>query len=156
MPLLSELHCVLRAEKNAAFSTSKSRLKSLQFRVKKVFMLLNHIAIIISSEIGVEFYKSLGFTELSREVRPESHDELLYLSNGSIVLEVYKDPTHPKRPNNPEAYGLRHLCFQVENIGEEYKVDKKGKFKFIYDPDGLPIEIREVKPKAPENWSFTD
>ena len=39
--------------------------------------------------------------------------------------------------------------FSSWNIGEDFKVDKKGKFKFIYDPDGLPIEIREVKPHMP-------
>ena len=120
-------------------------------------MLLNHIAIIVSSEEGVNFYKSLGFNVKSREIRLDSHDELLYLSDGLITLEIYKDSTHPKRLANPEAYGLRHLCFQVEDIGENYKLDKNGeKFKFIYDPDGLPIEIREVKPKAPDNWKFSE
>ena len=120
-------------------------------------ILLNHIAIIVSSEAGVDFYKSLGFEEISREVRPDNHDELLYLSNGLLTLEIYKDPTHPKRTSNPEAYGLRHLCFQVEDIGEDYKLDKNGyKFKFIYDPDDLPIEIREVKPRAPDNWKESE
>lgn len=112
--------------------------------------ILNHIAIIVSSEAGIDFYKLLGFDEISRELRDnENHDELIYLSNGMTTLEIYKDPTHPKRLTNPEAYGLRHLCFQVEDIGEDYKKDKKGKFKFIYDPDGLPIEIREVKTHMP-------
>jgi len=119
-------------------------------------MILNHIAIIVSSEEGVDFYKTLGFKEKSREIRPESHDELIYLNDGLITLEIYKDPTHPKRVTNPEAYGLRHLCFQVEDIGEDYKTDKNGKFKFIYDPDGLPIEIREIKPQSPNNWNFSE
>ena len=112
-------------------------------------LILNHIAIIVSSEDGIDFYKSLGFKEESREIRKESHDELIYLSDGLVTLEIYKDSTHPKRVTNPEAYGLRHLCFQVEKLEGEYKVDKKGKFKFIYDPDGLPIEIREIKPNYP-------
>ena len=117
-------------------------------------LLLNHIAIIVSSEEGVEFYKSLGFKEASREIRLDNHDELIYLSDGLLTLEIYKDPTHPKRAANPEAYGLRHLCFQVEDIGEDYKLDKNGnKFKFIYDPDGLPIEIKEIKPKTPDDWN---
>lgn len=119
-------------------------------------MILNHIAIIVSSEDGVNFYKTLGFEEKSREIRPESHDELIYLNDGLNTLEIYKDPTHPKRVTNPEAYGLRHLCFQVEDIGEDYKTDKNGKFKFIYDPDGLPIEIREIKSRSPNNWNFSE
>ena len=119
-------------------------------------MSLNHIAIITSSEEDIDFYKSLGFEELGRETRPSCHDELIYLSNGLVTLEIYKDSTHPKRLTNPEAYGLRHLCFQVKDIGEDYKTDKNGKFKFIYDPDGLPIEIREFKSKSPDNWSFSE
>lgn len=117
---------------------------------------LNHIAIIVSSEERVEFYKQLGFEEQSREIRPSNHDELIYLSNGLLTLEIYKDSTHPKRVTNPEAYGLRHLCFQTENIGDDYKVDEKGKFKFICGPDGQPIEIREVKSQMPENGSFSE
>ena len=109
-------------------------------------MLLDHIAIIVSSEEGVSFYKSLGFNEESREIRPTCHDEIIYLNDGLLTLEIYKDSTHPKLLNNPEAYGLRHLCFQVQDIGKDCKIDKKGKFKYIYDPDGLPIEIREIKP----------
>ena len=106
-------------------------------------MTLNHISIIVSSEIGVKFYKDLGFTEISRTARLSCHDELIYLSNGELVLELYKDATHPKRVTNPEAYGLRHLCFTVDHIEGECKTDEKGRFAFIYDPDGLPIELRE-------------
>ena len=105
---------------------------------------LNHIAIIVSSEEGVEFYKKLGFEEISRTERPACHDELIYLSGNNMVLELYKDSTHPKRITNPEAYGLRHLCFNVEDIGDDYKIDAKGKFVFITAPDGQPIEIREI------------
>ena len=60
-------------------------------------MILNHIAIIVSSEEGVDFYKTLGFKEKSRKIRPESHDELICLNDGLITLEIYKDPTHPKQ-----------------------------------------------------------
>lgn len=108
-------------------------------------MKLNHIAIIVSTEEGVNFYKSLGFTEISREVRINQHDELIYMKLENLILEIYKDSTHPQRLSKPEAYGLRHLCFEVDDIGDEYKIDNKGKFKFVYDPDGLPIEIRELK-----------
>ena len=114
-------------------------------------MLLNHIAIIVSSEAGVEFYKSLGFDTVSQEDR--GYDKLVYLSDGMTTLEVYIDPKHPKRITAPEALGLRHLGFMVEKIeefGVEVKEDKRGKFCFLYDPDGLPIEIREKKPITPE------
>lgn len=118
--------------------------------------MLNYISIIVSSEEGVDFYKSLGFEEISRDIRPEQHDEVIKLSDGITTLKIYKDPTHPKRITNPEAYGLRSLCFRVEKIEGECKEDKFGRFKYIYDPDGLPIEIREVKPTSPKEWSFSE
>ena len=113
--------------------------------MKPIFekLTLNHIAVIVSSEDGVTFYKELGFEEISRVERPESHDELIYLTNGDIVLELYKDPTHPDRVTAPEAYGLRHLCFEVDHIDGECLSDENGRFTFLYDPDGQPIEIRE-------------
>ena len=108
--------------------------------------LLNHVAIIVSNEVGIDFYKSLGFNENKRLIRPECHDEVVYLSNGLLTLEIYKDKTHPQRLTNPESYGLRHLCFQVKDIGDDYKINNHGqKFKYLYDPDGLPIEIIEEK-----------
>lgn len=118
-------------------------------------MLLDHIAIIVSSEAGIEFYKELGFEVKSIEDR--GYDKLVYLSDGMTTLEAYIDPKHPRRITSPEALGLRHLGFAVENIEEfgskweaEVRTDKRGKFLFIYDPDGLPIEIREKKPITPE------
>lgn len=114
-------------------------------------MLLDHIAIIASSEAGVEFYKGLGFEVISEE--DWGYDKLVYLSDGLTTLEIYVDGSHPKRLTKPEALGLRHLGFAVEDIEKfevEVKTDKRGRFCFLYDPDGLPIEIRERVPRAPE------
>lgn len=114
-------------------------------------MLLDHIAIIVSSENNINFYEKLGFKVISLEDR--GYDKLAYLSDGMTTLEIYIDPKHPERVPKPEAFGLRHLGFAVEDIekfGVEIKEDKRGRFCFIYDPDGLPIEIRERVPKAPE------
>ena len=110
---------------------------------------LNSISIIVSSEEGVNFYKSLGFAEVSREVRNEAHDELIYLSNNEITLRIYKDATHPIRNRKPESLGLRYLAFETEDITQfkevEIKEDQLGRFIFLNDPDGQPIQIREKK-----------
>ena len=80
--------------------------------------ILNHIAIIVSSEDGIDFYKNLGFEEISREIRNnENHDELIYLDNGLTTLEIYKDPTHPKRITNPEAYDWYKRIIRDNMIG---------------------------------------
>ena len=120
----------------------------------------HHIAIICSDwEKSREFYvQKLGF-ELFREVyRPEQDDYLRMLRQGDTVLEVFIKPEYPERVNNPEAKGLRHLAFHVENIEpaiawlnamgietEPVREDKVngGRFTFFKDPDGLPLELHE-------------
>lgn len=121
---------------------------------------LHHIAIIASSYAKAkEFYiDKLGF-ELTKEVyRPAQKDYLRMLRKGDTVLELFIRPDAPQRVNNPEAMGLRHLAFRVENIEpvvawlnamgietEPIRVDpyNGGRFTFFKDPDGLPLELHE-------------
>ena len=120
----------------------------------------HHIAIICSDYAKAkEFYvDKLGF-ELIREVyRPEVGDYLRMLKLGETTLELFIKPDYPERVTNPEARGLRHLAFHVEDIEpavawlnsqgietEPVRVDKVngGRFTFFKDPDGLPLEIHE-------------
>ena len=120
----------------------------------------HHIAIISSSwEKAKEFYiDKLGF-EMFREVyRPEQNDYLRMLCQGDTVLELFIKPDAPQRPTNPEAMGMRHLAFHVEDIEpavawlnslgiatEPIREDKYngGRFTFFKDPDGLPLEFHE-------------
>ena len=120
----------------------------------------HHIAIISSNwEKAREFYiEKLGF-ELTREVyRPAQDDYLRMLSQGDTTLELFIRPGAPQRVNNPEAMGLRHLAFHVEDVesvvrwlndrGVETEPIREdnvngGRFTFFRDPDGLPLEIHE-------------
>ena len=120
----------------------------------------HHIAIICSDFTKAkEFYiDKLGF-ELYREVyRPEVDDYLRMLRQGDTVLELFIKPENPERVTNPEARGLRHLAFHVEDIKpavawlngmgietEPIREDKVngGRFTFFKDPDGLPLELHE-------------
>ena len=120
----------------------------------------HHIAIITSSwDKAREFYiEKLGF-ELIREVyRPNQNDYLRMLSLGETVLELFIRPDAPARVTNPEALGLRHLAFRVEDIvpvvrwlngmGIETEPIREdtvngGRFTFFKDPDGLPLELHE-------------
>ena len=120
----------------------------------------HHIAVICSSyEKAKEFYiDKLGF-ELYREVyRPETKDYLRMLRQGDTTLELFIKPENPERVTNPEAKGLRHLAFHVEDIDpvvrwlnamgietEPIRFDKVngGRFTFFKDPDGLPLELHE-------------
>ena len=120
----------------------------------------HHIAIICSDFAKAkEFYiDKLGF-EMYREVyRPEVDDYLRMLRQGDTVLELFVKPENPERVTNPEAKGLRHLAFHVEDIEpavawlnsmgivtEPIREDKVngGRFTFFKDPDGLPLELHE-------------
>lgn len=76
----------------------------------------------------------------------------------STTLEIFIDPTHPAHVTNPEAYGLRHIaltkenlekeCDRLKSIGyepEKIRINPDGKkMTFVKDPDGLPLELREV------------
>ena len=120
----------------------------------------HHIAIIASDwNKAKEFYiDKLGF-EMYREVyRPEVDDYLRMLRQGDTVLELFIKPAAPERVNNPEAKGLRHLAFHVEDIEpavawltekgiatEPVREDtvNGGRYTFFKDPDGLPLEFHE-------------
>ncbi len=120
----------------------------------------HHIAIIVSNwERSREFYvEKLGFQVIREIFRPEMGDYLRMLTLGETTLEIFEKPNAPQRVTNPEAQGLRHLAFQVENAEqaaawlnsrgietEPVREDKVngGHFTFFKDPDGLPLEIHE-------------
>ena len=78
----------------------------------------HHIAIICSDyEKAREFYIEKLEFKLEREIyRPAQGDYLRMLRKGETVLELFIRPDAPQRVNNPEAMGLRHLAFYVEDI----------------------------------------
>ena len=120
----------------------------------------HHIAIIAADwEKTRAFYvEKLGFS-LVREVwREAQRDYLRMLQLGDTMLEIFIKPDAPKRVTEPEALGLRHLAFRVENVeqaaawlngmGIETEPVRKdlvngGRFTFFRDPDGLPLELHE-------------
>lgn len=123
---------------------------------------VHHIAIICSDyEKSKKFYTEvLGLEIIREEYRKERDSYKLDLAlNGEYVVELFSFPTPPKRLSRPEATGLRHLAFEVENIEEVIqKLNQKGietepvrideytgkRFTFFFDPDNLPIELYEV------------
>ncbi|MDM5330047.1 VOC family protein [Neobacillus sp. CF12] len=122
---------------------------------------IHHIAVICSNyEVSKDFYvRILGLTPIREVYREERESYKLDLEvNGQYQIELFSFPDPPVRVNYPEAAGLRHLAFEVENIEEaiqyltsvEVKVEDiridpwtQKKFTFFADPDGLPIELYE-------------
>lgn len=122
---------------------------------------IHHIAIICSDyERSKKFYTEvLGFTIIKETYRQERKSYKLDLSlNGNYTIELFSFPNPPKRVSHPEACGLRHLAFEVDDLEtvlreldqlnilhEGIRVDEitNKRFTFIADPDGLPIEFYE-------------
>ena len=128
-----------------------------------MFKSFHHVAIICSDYArSKEFYVSiLGFTIIEETFRQERQSFKLDLSlpDGSQI-ELFSFPHAPARPSYPEAQGLRHLAFSVDDVEECKKgLERKGiivepiridditqqKFTFFADPDGLPLEIYQVQ-----------
>ena len=51
---------------------------------------LHHIAIIVSSESGIDFYKELGFIEENRVNR--GYDQIVWMSGYGEKLEIFMMP----------------------------------------------------------------
>ena len=122
---------------------------------------VHHIAIICSNyEASKKFYIDILGLEVIRETyRKERASFKLDLSlNGQYIIELFSFPNPPPRPSTPEATGLRHLAFEVDNLErviahleshhiyvEPIRTDEmtNKRFTFIADPDKLPIEFYE-------------
>ena len=121
---------------------------------------LHHVAIICSDyRAAKEFYvEKLGLPLVREVYRPERRDHILTLLVGGVEIELFIMENPPSRVTNPEARGLRHLAFHVENIEpavawlkkkgietEPIRVDPftGGRMTFFRDPDGLPLELHE-------------
>jgi glyoxylase I family protein len=122
---------------------------------------IHHIAIICSDyQKSKTFYTSvLGLTIIQEIYRQERQSYKLDLAlNGEYVIELFSFPNPPKRPSTPEAAGMRHLAFEVNDIQKtrDYLVNKnitaeairideftQKSFFFIVDPDNLPVEFYE-------------
>ena len=126
-----------------------------------IFKKVNHVAVIVSNfEISKDFYvNKLGFQIIHQIDRAERQSQVIYLDAGNMIVELFFFPNPPKRPSYPEACGLRHLAFDVENFDETIsKLNALGieteavradertgkKMTFFKDPDDLPIEICEI------------
>jgi glyoxylase I family protein len=122
---------------------------------------IHHIAIICSDyEASKHFYLNiLGLSVIKETYRAERDSYKLDLAlNGQYVIELFSFPQPPPRLSRPEATGLRHLAFEVDDleavvqhlakfgvISEPIRTDEitHKRFTFAPDPDNLPVEFYE-------------
>jgi len=123
---------------------------------------IHHVAIICADyERSKDFYtRILGLSILNENYRADRDSFKLDLSlPDGAQLELFSIPGAPERPSYPEAQGLRHLAFSVDDIEqvsafltnsgitvEAIRIDEytNKKFTFFSDPDGLPLELYQV------------
>ncbi len=122
---------------------------------------IHHVAIICSDyEKSKNFYvEVLGFKIIQETFRTQRSSYKLDLQVGeNAQIELFSFPNPPQRVNSPEACGLRHLAFKVDDVEEtvaylkshnieveNIRIDEitGKKFTFFKDPDDLPLEIYE-------------
>ncbi|MBB4616596.1 SMU1112c/YaeR family gloxylase I-like metalloprotein [Sphingomonas abaci] len=122
---------------------------------------LHHVAIICSDyTVSKRFYSELlGLPVLFEVYRAERQSWKCDLAVGAAQIELFSFPDPPARVSRPEARGLRHLAFAVENLDaavarlvaagvavEPVRIDPYTgrRFTFFEDPDALPLELYEA------------
>lgn len=123
---------------------------------------IHHVAILAGDyEKSKHFYtKILGFTIIAENYRSEKKSFKLDLAINDIYqIELFSFPDFKERQSFPEAKGLRHLAFAVDNLDEavnelmlknvileEIRTDEltNKRFCFFYDPNGQPLELYEI------------
>ena len=121
---------------------------------------IHHIAIICSDyERSKAFYTDvLGLRVLHEAFREDRGSWKCDLDAGNAQIELFSFPSPPPRLSRPEACGLRHLAFAVDDlVGEVRRLESLNvdvepirvdpytgkRFTFFSDPDGLPLELYE-------------
>ncbi|WP_406870163.1 VOC family protein [Thioclava sp. 'Guangxiensis'] len=121
----------------------------------------HHVAVIASDyPRSKHFYTEvLGMSVIAETYREARQSWKLDLAmEGGVQIELFTFPNAPARPTRPEAQGLRHLAFAVDDLDawcarlqehgvevEPVRVDEftNARFTFFQDPDGLPLELYE-------------
>ncbi len=124
---------------------------------------IHHISLLITREKTLNFYKTLGFSEIYRKDR--ANDSVVLLEGYGVQLEVFIDSRHPVRMTDlNEPLGPRHFALKTDNIEaeierlktemtekanfvpefEQVSNDWTGeKYVFFKDPDGNIVELHE-------------
>ena len=124
-----------------------------------IFQDFHHVAIICADyERSKHFYVDILGCQIIQETNRAARNSMkLDLRVGAhSQIELFSFPDPPPRPNSPEAQGLRHLAFTVEDLDaavdhleshgvavEPIRVDEltERRFTFFKDPDLSLIHI---------------
>src|SRR5687767_9068513 len=123
---------------------------------------IHHVAIICSDYARSKYFYTeiLGCRVLAEHYREDRKSYKLDLAvSDQYCIELFSFPDPPSRVSRPEAAGLRHLAFAVDQLDvaihwlnqngihtEPIRVDEftQKRFTFFSDPDNLPLELYEL------------
>ena len=129
---------------------------------------VHHIAIIASDyDRSRRFYvETLGLPVIREVYREERNSWKCDLDAGNAQLELFSFPDPPPRPTRPEACGLRHLAFEVDDIYAACaklaaggvtinRPPRDGRMAFVRSPDLVSIELLQKGAALPsaEPWA---
>lgn len=126
----------------------------------------HHIAFSVSdNQVSVDFYKQLGFEELSFWQAEDSSLSITHLSLNGLILELFCYANAQPAPDSIYAtstdlpiIGTKHFGLKTDSIEAaradlvakgiidpeiEIKQGKWYKYFFIEDPDGILVEITD-------------
>lgn len=127
---------------------------------------IHHVAVICSdyARSKVFYTEILGLRVIDENYREQRQSWKLDLGlPDGTQIELFTFPGAPARPGRPEAQGLRHLAFAVDDLDawtghltsngvavEDVRIDEYTgrRFTFFADPDGLPLELYEVAARS--------
>lgn len=127
-------------------------------------MKVNHLAISVkNSKKSVKFYKdNFGFEEIKKFTKPNWDGGAVVLRLNDLELEIFQFKNYIEKRDDLsdlKVIGLKHIGIQVTDVNEKYRefkskqidIDEPVKgvtvawFCFLRDPDGIPIELYELK-----------
>ena len=123
---------------------------------------IHHVAIIASDYArSKRFYVGVLGLQVVAEAFREARGSWkldLRLADGTQV-ELFSFPAPPPRVSRPEACGLRHLAFRVDDLdaalahlqahgvrigdfGSRYGAEGEGPSQYLFDPEGNLVELK--------------
>ena len=130
-------------------------------------MKIHHVAISVRDlERSAEFYRRFfGFREVNRFERKDLKWKSLFMESDGICIELWQFENIIANKDdflNLAILGIKHIAFGVLDVDKKYAelkskgldVEKPrmgasgGRYCFLKDPDGFPIEIYQVHEDA--------
>ncbi|SKA85183.1 lactoylglutathione lyase [Clostridium sp. USBA 49] len=105
-------------------------------------------------EESIEFYQTIIELTISRRIKMENGGEVVFLTNGEGETEI--ELVCMPQMQKFEGKGLS-ICFETEDLDKKHEIiqskglnpseirtpDAKSRYFWVYDPNGISIQLRQ-------------